>query len=194
MKRVFILLLFLLPFLGYAQFSKTHYIPPITAQNNIVEDQYLYISTPTLTNVNFRIIEVGGNVINGTVRNNAPYTYSIGNGLYTQLFTPKTNIGIVQNKGYIIEADDLVYVSVRVTAARSANQQGVVSYAHAGGIVSKGNSALGKVFRLGAMLNPLNNDNSLLNFASIFATENGTTVTISNIENGTTLTNNTIIS
>jgi hypothetical protein len=28
------------------------------------------------------------------------------------------------------------------------------NYVHAGGLVSKGNSALGKVFRLGAMLNP----------------------------------------
>jgi hypothetical protein len=44
---------------------------------------------------------------------------------------------------------------------------------HAGGLVSKGNSALGKVFRLGAMLNPLY-DTSVLNFASILSTENNT--------------------
>jgi hypothetical protein len=47
------------------------------------------------------------------------------------------------------------------------------NYVHAGGLVSKGNSALGKVFRLGAMLNPLY-DTSVLNFASILSTENNT--------------------
>jgi hypothetical protein len=47
------------------------------------------------------------------------------------------------------------------------------NYVHAGGLVSKGNSALGKVFRLGAMLNPLY-DTSVLNFASILSTENTT--------------------
>jgi hypothetical protein len=46
------------------------------------------------------------------------------------------------------------------------------NYVHAGGLVSKG-SALGKVFRLGAMLNPLY-DTSVLNFASILSTENNT--------------------
>jgi hypothetical protein len=69
--------------------------------------------------------------------------------------------------------------------------QGNGSFAHAGGLVSKGNSALGKIFRLGAMLNPLL-DSSLLNFASILSTENGTKVT--NIPNGTVLSNGTVIS
>ena len=43
-----------------AQFSKTHYIPPIAVQNNLVEDQYLYISTPNSNSVNFKIIEKRG--------------------------------------------------------------------------------------------------------------------------------------
>jgi hypothetical protein len=66
------------------------------------------------------------------------------------------------------------------------------TYNHAGGLVSKGKSALGKVFRLGAMLNPLY-DTSLLNFASIISTENSTRVTISNIPVGTVLTDGTTI-
>jgi hypothetical protein len=64
------------------------------------------------------------------------------------------------------------------------------NYVHAGGLVSKGNSALGKVFRLGAMLNPLY-DTSVLNFASILSTENNTTITISNIPDGTVLSDGT---
>ena len=187
MKKAVFFFLFFLSINCFAQFSKTHYIPPLTAQTNLAEDQYIYISTPSVTNVNFKIIEIGGNVITGVASNSNPYVYYIGNGDNTQLITPKTSIGIVQNKGYLIEADDLIYVSVRVTAQKNI-QKGTISYAHAGGIVSKGNSALGKEFRLGAMLNPLF-DPSLLNFASILSTENDTKVTISNIPIGTKLSN-----
>jgi len=170
----------------WAQFSKTHYIPPLTSQSSglSAEDQYLYISTPSTKNVGIKIIAIGGQIINATVSNNTPYIYSIGRGDNTQLLTPKTAVGKITNKGYIIEADDLIYVSVRLNASPNQNN----GFNHAGGIVSKGNSALGTTFRLGAMLNPLN-DQTLLNFASILATENNTTVTISNIANGTILEN-----
>jgi gliding motility-associated-like protein len=173
----------------FAQFSKTHYIPPLTCQTSLVGDQYLYISTPSTKNVAIKIIGIGGQITNATVSNSNPYIYQIGIGDNTQLFTPKTAIGKVTNKGYIIEADDLVYCSVRVNAGFNPNG-GV--YNHAGGIVSKGNSALGTTFRLGAMLNPLY-DASLLNFASILATENNTAITISNIPNGTILVDGTVV-
>jgi len=173
----------------FAQFSKTHYIPPIISANGLASDQYLYISTPSLTNVNFKIIANGGSVVNGTVNSSTPYRYDIGTGTNTQLFTPITSTGIVTNRGYVIEAEDLIYVSARVNAGLSNNG----TYSHAGGLVSKGNSALGTIFRLGAMLNPLY-DTTLLNFASIMATENGTNVTISNIPNGTILLNGTTVS
>ncbi len=67
------------------------------------------------------------------------------------------------------------------------------SYNHAGGLVSKGNSALGKTFRLGAMLNP-NVDSSLMNFASILSTEDNTTVTHIESSVGTIFTNGTVYS
>jgi trimeric autotransporter adhesin len=189
MKKAILVIFILLSISCFAQFSKTHYIPPLISATGLVEDQYLYISTPSLTNVNFKIIANGGNVIQGTVSSNNPYRYSIGTGDNTQLFTPISTTGIVANKGYIIEAEDLIYVSTRVNAGR--NNTG--GYNHAGGLVSKGNSALGTTFRLGAMLNPLY-DITLLNFASILATENGTKVTISNIENGTKLLDGTFVS
>ncbi|PKB17843.1 T9SS type B sorting domain-containing protein [Flavobacterium sp. 5] len=173
----------------FAQFSKTHYIPPLISATGLVEDQYLYISTPSLTNISFKIIANGGNVIYGTVNSNNPYRYTIGTGDNTQLFTPITKTGIIANKGYIIEAEDLIYVSVRVNAG--VNEIG--GYNQAGGLVSKGNSALGTTFRLGAMLNPLL-DITLLNFASILATENGTKVIISNLQNGTRILNSPAIS
>lgn len=189
MKKKIHLFFILLTINCFAQFSKTHYIPPLISAFGLVEDQYLYISTPSLINVNFKIIANGGNVIYGTVSRNNPYQYTIGTGNDTQLFTPEGMTGIVANKGYIIEAEDLIYASIRVNAG--ANNIG--GYNHAGGLVSKGNSALGTTFRLGAMLNPLL-DPTLLNFASILATENGTKIIISNLQNGTRLLNGTIVS
>ncbi|PZX94860.1 gliding motility protein [Flavobacterium aquariorum] len=180
MKNTLFILITFFSISCFSQFSKTHYIPPLISATGLVEDQYLYISTPSLTNVNFKIIPNGGSVIYGTVNSSTPYRYSIGTGDNTQLFTPIT--GIVANKGYVIEAEDLIYVSARVNAGLNNN----TGYNHAGGLVSKGNSALGTTFRLGAMLNPLF-DPTLLNFASILATENGTKITISNLQIGAKL-------
>ncbi|TDE43899.1 T9SS type B sorting domain-containing protein [Flavobacterium rhamnosiphilum] len=189
MKKTLLLLITLFSISCFSQFSKTHYIPPLTCATNLAGDHYLYISTPSNTDVNFKIIANGGSIITGVVKNTSPYIYSIGQGQNTQLFTPKTSIGIITNKGYIVEADDLIYVSVRVNAGFSTQNN---SYNHAGGLVSKGNSALGREFRLGAMLNPVY-DQSVLNFASILSTENNTKVTISNIPIGSILSDGTII-
>ena len=187
MKKITLFIFLFATITAFSQFSKTHYIPPLSCSNSIgAGDQYLYISTPTATNVNFVITRNGAIVASGTVSNNSPYTYSIGTGNDTGLITPKTAIGVVTNKGFIVEAEDLIYVSVRLNAGL-VTQNGVSSYNHAGGLVSKGNSALGKTFRLGAMSNPLN-DSSLLNFASVLATENNTKITISNLPVGTVLT------
>lgn len=190
MRKLFLISCLLVGLNCVAQFSKTHYIPPIASQtqSTIAEDHYLYISTPSTKNVALKIMPIGGPIINATVSNNNPYVYKIGVGSNTQLFTPKTTIGKLINKGYIIEADDLIYASVRVNAGINENK----GYNHSGGLVSKGNSALGKTFRLGAMSNPLY-DPTLLNFASILATENNTTVTISNIPNGALLADGTVV-
>jgi gliding motility-associated-like protein len=190
MKKIFLISILFCTLSCLAQLSKTHYIPPLTAFDaNAAGDQYLYISTPNKTTVNYKIIEIGGSVVKGTVNNDNPVRYNIGFGNNTQLFITKASTGIVNNKGYIVEGEDLLYVSIRLNADL-AN----LSYAHSGGLVSKGNSALGKEFRIGAMLNESLFATRLLNFASILATENGTTITISNIPNGTQLTDGSIIS
>jgi gliding motility-associated-like protein len=190
MKKTLLVLFILFSISCFSQFSKTHYIPPLTCSTNLAGDHYLYISTPSASDVNFKIMANGGSIITGVVKKDSPYIYFIGQGQNTRLFTPKASLGIITNKGFVIEAEDLIYVSVRVNAGFASQNN---SYNHAGGLVSKGNSALGKNFRLGAMLNPVF-DSSVLNFASILSTENGTKITISNIETGTRLANGTIIS
>jgi gliding motility-associated-like protein len=187
MKKIPLLFLLLLSLNCFSQFSKTHYIPPLTTNSNAgvtPQDHYIYISTPSVTNINFKIIPIGGSTITGVVNKSNPYIYSIGSGENTQLFVPSSSTGKVTNKGFIIESEGLVYASIR-TNAGTGNQ--------AGGLVSKGVSALGKRFRAGAMLNS-SNIVGLLNFFSVLATENNTSVTISNIPSGTLLANSTTFS
>lgn len=185
MKKMPLVFILLFALNCFAQFSKTHYIPPLTTSSSsgvTPQDQYIYISTPSITNINFKIIQIGGTTITGTVSKSSPYIYSIGNGENSQLFVPSATTGNVTNKGFIIESEGLIYSSIR-TNAGGGNQ--------AGGLVCKGNSALGKRFRVGAMLNQ-SNIVGLLNFFSILAPENNTRITISNLINGTSLANGTI--
>ena len=187
MKKNFLLCFLLFTISCFAQFSKTHYIPPLSGSNNVsssAQEQYLYISTPNVNPVNFKIIALGGAVINGTVSKNLPYIYNIGFGSNTQLMLPRSMVNnIVSNKGYIIEAEDLVYVAARVIAG-SANQ--------AGALVSKGLAALGTQFRIGSLLNvdasPFTDNH--YTFVSVLATENNTLVQFEDIRPGASLINN----
>ncbi|WP_372753254.1 T9SS type B sorting domain-containing protein [Mariniflexile sp.] len=157
--------------------SKTHYIPPLTesgTNSSEPEDHYIYISTPSTSLVSFTIKPSGSaTTISGTVSKTAPYIYNIGTGRNTQLFV---NIGetstVKTNKGYIIEAQSPVYVSVRVNAG-----------AQAGALVSKGASALGNTFRVGSFTNS-NPQSNYLNFVSVMATADNTLVAFSDLPSG----------
>ena len=124
---------------------------------------------------------MGGTAITGTVSRDTPYELNIGNGSSQILVDQSQANQILNNKGYVIEADDLVYASVRVAATF-----------HAGSVVSKGLAALGTQFRIGGFLNidaPSYSDNHYT-FASILATENNTTVSFSDLKSGISLVNN----
>jgi gliding motility-associated-like protein len=185
MKNCLKLLLLLLSVNCFAQFSKTHYIPPLSSSSDVVpEDQYLYISTPSLTPVNFRIINLGGGIEEGTVSRDEPYISDVGFGEDTQLIVGQSQVNTIRSdKGYIVEAEDLIYVSARVIAGNS-NQAGIV--------VSKGLAALGTEFRVGAFLNTLAPSYNTIHytFVSILATENNTNVSFSGVGFGVVLVNN----
>ena len=56
----------------FSQYSKSHYIPPITTTGNGAAsplDQYIYISTPSETPVNVTIRPLGSEEITGLVSN-----------------------------------------------------------------------------------------------------------------------------
>lgn len=189
MKKKYFLFLFI-SFSCLAQFSKIHYLPPLSSSDNFsasAQEQYIYISTPNIAPVNFKITELGGAIITGTVSKSTPYIYNVGFGTDTQLMLPRSSVNtIVSNKGYVIEGEDLIYVSARVIAG-SGNQ--------AGAVVSKGLAALGTQFRIGALLNVDANQytDNHYTFVSILATENNTLVHFSDIRPGVQLLNNSSV-
>ena len=86
-KYIYSLVLLLSLQISYAQLSWTHYIPPITAADNtnaLPQNQYLHISTPSLSPVNVTVTEIGGtSSVYDNVSNAVPLEISIGSGTNT---------------------------------------------------------------------------------------------------------------
>ncbi|WP_397447178.1 T9SS type B sorting domain-containing protein [Polaribacter sp. R77954] len=184
------LLLFVFVFLqidnSYSQLSKKHFIPPLTYAeegNANPENHYFYISTPSLKDVSYTIKQIGSpnNDITGIISRNNPRELFIANG-NSQLFVDSRQTSIVHNnKGYIVEATDVVYVSIRALAGGGAQ---------AGALVSKGSSALGTTFRAGMFTNE-NPQSNYLNFISVMASEDNTQVTFDDLPTGISIKNYT---
>lgn len=183
---IFIFYVFL-SFYGFSQLSTTHYIPPLTSAefgNAYVEDQYIYLSTPSTADITYTIAAAGessANYITGSISNTNPREILIANG-DGQLFIPSSETSqVMNNGGYIVTADAPIYVSVRVNAGGGAQ---------AGALVSKGISALGTIFRAGSYTNE-NAQSNYLNFVSVMATEDNTQVTFGDLPSGLVIKNYT---
>lgn len=185
-KLLYILLFALVGFTVHGQFSKTHYIPPLSNSNSMdIGNKYIYISTPSITPINVQLKEIGGITINASVSSDNPFAYNTDSGTFGQLFISQNQTNTIQNhKGFIVEADDVVYVSVRVDTTDGFQ---------AGALVSKGLASLGTEFRIGAFLNTLMQNYSAIHhtFITVLATENNTEVNFSNIKPNATLLNST---
>jgi|694.fasta_scaffold00566_9 gliding motility-associated-like protein len=185
MRILNVLFIFFLQ-VSFAQFSKTHYIPPVVGVGSQpIQGQYLYISCPNTNPVNFTIQIIGGSTISGTVSQNQPYEYQIGAGENSSMHISEPFVNqILTDKGCIVEAEDQIYVAFRATASAQNNQ--------ASGLVSKGLAAPGKQFRIGAFVNDLipNLRDIDLTFVTILALENNTTISFDDIKAGAQLLNN----
>ena len=173
-----------------AQLSKIHYIPPLTASDD-PGDQWLYISTPSINPVKFEV-KIGGalgatadsgTVYNsGTVDNSNPVAIELAqdpgnnNGWWSNLFVESSETEQTLNKGFIVESESEVYVSVR---ANSDGQQ-----YQAGALVSKGKSGLGTRFRAGMFQHQ---NTSHIGFISIMASEDLTQISFEFTKNIETL-------
>ena len=101
----------------------------------------------------------------------------------SQLHAPiNTSNNIITDKGFIIEAEDVIYVSIRVRSS-TPNQF------HAGALVSKGASALGNNFRIGGFVREGTPVGGHATFATMMATEDNTQITIDELTPGINLVN-----
>ncbi|KOY53208.1 T9SS type B sorting domain-containing protein [Polaribacter dokdonensis] len=190
MKKLLSFLVFLMcATSAFSQLSKKHFIPPLTSTDGFT-DQYIYISTPKTNNVSYKITPVGNSDLaqySGIVSNGSPVVQAVldenGNEDFddnTQLHINRFNINsVINNKGFIIEANDVIYVSIRVRSALSGGDK-----FHAGALVSKGSSALGNEFRIGGLVRGSTPVDGHITFASLMATEDNTIVNITNIPSG----------
>ena len=173
-KKYLLLFLFVLfASSAFSQISKTHYIPPITTDsgNAQITASYIYISTPSVTNVKYTIQEIGGTIVrDDEINNSSPYRYDVPGTGTTQLVASKNSIGsVITNRGYIISADCPIYVSVRYNVPNQA-----------GAFTSKGAAGLGTHFRTamypnGTLFNAVQ-ANDFLSYVSILATKNNTKI------------------
>lgn len=188
MKSKLSILLFILSVFyfvnAHAQLSNRHFIPPLTyaeTGNANPENQYFYISTPSNKDVRYTIKQIGfpSRDITGIVSRLSPKEIFIASG-DSQLFVDSRQTSVVHNnKGYIVEASDVIYVSVRVLAGGGAQ---------AGALVSKGSSALGTIFRAGMFTNE-NPQTNYLNFISVMASVDNTQVTFEDLPAGISIKN-----
>ena len=174
MKNKIITLLFILfSSLGFSQLSKTHYIPPITSgpSNANPQDQYLYISTPNNGDVNVTINIIGSSSESQVISKDNPWIYTISQDGYSSLVQDPSSSGqVTNNRGFIVESDSPIYVSARLNAGG----------AQAGALVSKGENALGTIFRVGTYDNQGSVSSNYMNFFSFMATEDNTSVNLTN--------------
>lgn len=185
-KLLLLIITILLSTNCFSQFSKTHYIPPLSNSDAMPPGpQYLYISTPSVTPINFLIKQLGSTTISGTVSRDIPYVFDTSSsGSSSQFIVPQSGANTILNdSGYIIEAEDMVYVTGRIID-QTGNQ--------AGEVVSKGLAALGTEFRIGGLTNMLipSYASRHYTFVSILATENNTTINFNDIKTGAVLVNN----
>lgn len=176
MKQIAPLIFFILGnLIGFAQLSNKHWIPPLHANesqdSNLIQDHYIYISTPETIAFQVTVTTGNGVPISGspfTISNGNPVRITIGNGQNTAMMINRTDVGFVRsNKGLILEGQYDFYVNFRVRAQN-----------HAEFLSSKGRIGAGNVFRLGSL--PQNSSGTIRNFvASFMATENNTTVHLS---------------
>ncbi len=165
-----------------AQLDTTHYIPPLHGKTD-VNDQFIYISTPETTPFDVEITDGGGTPIAGSpfsVVNGAPVRVDLGTGSSTKMqFSGNQLNSVRSDKGLIMKGSKPFFVNFRSVAPNQA-----------GSFLGKGGAGLGTTFRMGQIIN--NNTSQAdkkSNFLGIMATEDQTTVKISNFDSGVTFAN-----
>lgn len=174
MRQLIFPFLVLACFLGHAQLSDLHYLPPLRqGQNNgAIQQQAIYLSTPETVPFSVNVFQ-GTNttpITTLTISNTTPAIYNLANGNNNVTLVNDANTGVVlTNSGLRFESasGENFYVNYR---GRSGSQ--------AASLTSKGRIAMGQNFKWGGVPN-LGSQVSKSNTLGIMATEDATTITLS---------------
>lgn len=156
----------------YSQLSNKHWLPPLHSRvSSVVQEHYIYLSTPEPTPFQVTITTGNGSPISGspfTISQGNPVRVYINNQQPSLMFLDANNLNmVVNNKGLILEGTKEFYASFRV---KSTN--------HAETLILKGRDGLGTEFRLGSLPQAYLGD--ARNFvASFMATEDDTEIDVS---------------
>lgn len=171
MNKIYLLLFFITNFC-FSQLSNKHWIPPLhTRDETALNEQLLYLSTPSATPIQVSVTLGNGTPITGspfTISRTLPLNISVGVSQPSNAFVDVSQVNtVISDKGFILESTEDFYVSLRMNAQN-----------HAETLVSKGSQGIGKRFRLGST--PQGGDIIVRNFvSSVMATEDNTTVNLS---------------
>ena len=183
-KKIFITVILLITSLGFSQLSNKHWIPPLHSRSETaIQDHYLYLSTPEVTPFLVTVTDGNGSPFPGSpfsLSQATPVVITIGNGQPTKMFLDIADVNtVVSNSGIIAQGSKDFYASFRMRHT-----------SHAETLISKGRPGIGTSFRLGCMINEtLDNRKSFV--SSVMATEDNTTVTLSNYDTGVIFTSGT---
>jgi hypothetical protein len=178
MKKILVVLVFLTASITlFGQLDTIHWLPPMHPRVDW-GPQYLYLSTPETTPFPVTLRDGSGNLITTVnISNTQPFKYSIGNTNNTYAFvTPDDLHKPLKNKGIVVDGKKKFYAYFRA----HANNQ-----AQASDLTCKGRAALGKTFRIGHLLQEIDNAGQRANFVGIMATEDSTEITFSGFDPAT---------
>ncbi|SHJ90809.1 gliding motility-associated C-terminal domain-containing protein [Maribacter aquivivus] len=176
-------LLFLLiafnSFLGFAQLSDLHYLPPMKQGQNkqAIEDQAIYLSTPETTPFNVYAYRGTSNTIVSTftIDRLNPGVWTLADGDNNITLVTNANTGtVLTNSGlrFISAGGEKFYVNYRGNSG-----------AQAASLTAKGRQAMGTNFKWGGVPNK-GAQVSKSNTLGIMATEDNTTVVLSGYDPG----------
>ncbi len=157
-----------------AQLDSIHWLPPMHARAEW-GPQYLYITTPESIPFPVNIREASGNIIATiNVSNSQPKRYDIGatNNEYT--LVPEDSLQKpLSTYGLILDGPKKFYVNFRFYSN---------SQFQAGDLTCKGRSGLGKIFRIGHVVQEISSASQRSNFIGIMATEDSTQISLSDFD------------
>ena len=174
-KKILLALILLFPLISYSQLDTKHYIPPLFGREDL-GCHYLFLSTPSSIPFDVTITDGTGNLITTvTISNSSSTQVNLGCSDTTKFLVTENQLNtVLQNKGLILTGNEPFYVTLRVIAGPQA-----------GSLTSKGQSAaIGTDFRTGHMYNNTGDSWRKSNCFGFMATQDSTTVIISDIRPG----------